>query len=105
MTGASDRGIGGEIAVRLASEGAAVAIVSRREPARLLKKLNRLKQGAVHTAGDVTKPEDIARAIDDCLGEFGKLDVVAVLRGGVVRGVTRQRGVRHVGHVQPLTWR
>jgi 3-oxoacyl-[acyl-carrier protein] reductase len=76
VTGASDRGIGGEIAVRLASEGAAVALVSRREPARLLKKLNRLKQGAVHTAGDVTKPDDIARAIDDCLGEFGKLDVV-----------------------------
>src|SRR5688572_26396014 len=76
VTGASDRGIGGEIAVRLASEGAAVALVSRREPGRLLKKLGRLKQGVVHTAGDVTKDADIARAIDDCLGEFGKLDVV-----------------------------
>ncbi len=76
VTGASDRGIGGEIAARLASEGAAVATISRREPARLLKKLRRFKQGAVHTLGDVTKSDDIARAIDDCLGEFGKLDVV-----------------------------
>jgi NAD(P)-dependent dehydrogenase (short-subunit alcohol dehydrogenase family) len=76
VTGASDRGIGGEIAVRLASEGAAVAMISRREPARLLKKLGRFKQGAVHTPGDVTKVGDIGRAIDDCLGEFGKLDVV-----------------------------
>src|SRR5262245_56433253 len=76
ITGASDRGIGGEIAVRLASEGAAVAMISRREPARLLKKLARYKHGAVHTRGDVTKGDDVKRAIDDCLGEFGKLDVV-----------------------------
>jgi NAD(P)-dependent dehydrogenase (short-subunit alcohol dehydrogenase family) len=76
VTGASDRGIGGEIAIRLASEGAAVAMISRREPARLLKKLSRYKNGAAHTAGDVTKTDDVARAIDDCLGEFGKLDVV-----------------------------
>ena len=76
VTGASDRGIGGEIAVRLASEGAAVAMISRREPTRLLKKLGRFKQGVVHTAGDVTRSDDIARAIDDCLGEFGKLDVL-----------------------------
>jgi NAD(P)-dependent dehydrogenase (short-subunit alcohol dehydrogenase family) len=76
VTGAGDRGIGGEIAVRLASEGAAIAAISRREPARLLKKLRRFNQGAIHTLGDVTRSDDIARALDDCLEEFGKLDVV-----------------------------
>src|SRR2546421_2808105 len=76
ITGASDRGIGGEIAVRLAREGAAVALVSRRVPDRLLKKVNRYPHGAVHTVGDVTKADDVARAIDDCMGEFGKIDVV-----------------------------
>jgi 3-oxoacyl-[acyl-carrier protein] reductase len=76
ITGASDRGIGGEIAVRLAREGAAVALVSRRVPERLLKKVNRFEQGAVHTSGDVTKARDVKRAIDDCVGEFGKIDVV-----------------------------
>jgi NAD(P)-dependent dehydrogenase (short-subunit alcohol dehydrogenase family) len=76
VTGASDRGIGGEIAVRLASEGAAVAMISRREPARLLKKLERYDRGAVHTAGDVTKSADVQRAIDNCLSKLGKLDVV-----------------------------
>jgi len=76
ITGASDRGIGGEIAVRLASEGAAVAMISRREPLRLLRKLGRYGQGAVHTVGDITKGEDIARLIDDCMDEFGKIDVV-----------------------------
>jgi len=76
ITGASDRGIGGEIAVRLAREGAAVALLSRRVPERLLKKVNRLEQGAVHTRGDVTKADDISRAIDSCVEEFGKIDVV-----------------------------
>ncbi len=41
VTGASDRGIGGEIAVRLAREGAAIAILTRHAPERLLKKLKR----------------------------------------------------------------
>src|SRR5262245_23509374 len=76
VTGASDRGIGGEIAVRLAREGAAVALVSRRVPERLLKKVNRFEHGAVHTKGDVAKTDDVKRAVDDCMGEFGKIDIV-----------------------------
>lgn len=76
VTGASDRGIGGEIAVRLAREGAAVAILSRTRPERLLKKLNRFEHGAVHTVGDVTKNDDVACAMNDCMGEFGKIDIV-----------------------------
>src|SRR6478609_9524912 len=76
VTGASDRGIGGEIAVRLAREGASVALLSRRVPERLLKKVNRFEHGSIHTAGDVTKNDDVKRAIDDCMEEFGKIDVV-----------------------------
>src|SRR5262249_37342421 len=76
ITGASDRGIGGEIAVRLAREGAAVSLISRRVPEPLLKKVNRFEHGAVHTIGDVTKSGDVKRSIDDCMGEFGKVDIV-----------------------------
>lgn len=76
ITGASNRGIGGAIALRLAQEGAAVSLVSRQTPDRLLKRLSRLKQGVVHSKADVTKPKDIVRAIDDCMEEFGKIDVV-----------------------------
>src|ERR1051326_9011362 len=76
VTGASDRGIGGEIAVRLAREGAAVSLISRSVPQRLLKKVNRFEHGVVHTASDVTKSADVKRAIDDCMGEFGKIDIV-----------------------------
>jgi NAD(P)-dependent dehydrogenase (short-subunit alcohol dehydrogenase family) len=76
ITGASDRGIGGEIALRLARGGAAVSLISRRVPERLIKKINRLEGGVIHTAGDVTKAADIVRVIDDCMGEFGKIDIV-----------------------------
>jgi NAD(P)-dependent dehydrogenase (short-subunit alcohol dehydrogenase family) len=53
-----------------------VALVSRRVPERLLKKVNRFEHGAVHTAADVTKAADVTRAIDDCLAEFGRIDIV-----------------------------
>jgi NAD(P)-dependent dehydrogenase (short-subunit alcohol dehydrogenase family) len=76
ITGASDRGIGGAIALRLAGEGAAVSLVSRSTPARLLKRLDKLGHGAVYSAGDVTNAADVRRAIDDCMGEFGKIDIV-----------------------------
>lgn len=76
ITGASDRGIGGAIAMRLASEGAAIAMFSRTAPTRLLKRLEKIDHGAVFTSGDVTADEDIRRAVDDCMGEFGKIDVV-----------------------------
>jgi NAD(P)-dependent dehydrogenase (short-subunit alcohol dehydrogenase family) len=76
VTGTSDRGIGGEIAVRLAREGAAMALVSRRVPERLLKKVNRFERGSLHILGDVTKQADVQRAVDDCLARFGKLDIV-----------------------------
>lgn len=76
ITGASDRGIGGAIALRLSQEGAAVALLSRSVPTRLLKRLDKLEHGAVHTAGDVTRADAVQRAIDDCMGEFGKIDIV-----------------------------
>jgi NAD(P)-dependent dehydrogenase (short-subunit alcohol dehydrogenase family) len=76
ITGAGDRGIGGEIALRLAKEGAALALISRRVPQRLLKKLQRLGARAVHTAGDITRTEDVEAVLAACQRELGRLDVV-----------------------------
>jgi 3-oxoacyl-[acyl-carrier protein] reductase len=90
ITGASDRGIGGAIAMRLASEGAGVALISRSTPSRLLKRLDKLDHGSVFTTGDVTNTADVRRAIDDCMGEFGKIDIVVNNAGvEVARGVER----------------
>ncbi len=76
ITGGSDRGIGGAIALQMASEGASVAIISREEPARLMKQLSRLGEGAVYTAGDVCQAADVRRVIDECMSEFGKIDIL-----------------------------
>lgn len=97
VTGASDRGIGGEIAVRLAREGAGIAIISRQAPQRLLKKVNRFGHGVVHTVGDVTQAADVQKSIDECMGEFGKIDVVVNNAGVEV--------ARPLEQFDPAEWR
>ena len=76
ITGARDRGIGGETALRLAREGASLALISRHETDRLLKKLNKQKASFVHIVGDITKADDVAGLLDACLKQFGRLDIV-----------------------------
>jgi NAD(P)-dependent dehydrogenase (short-subunit alcohol dehydrogenase family) len=76
VTGASDRGIGGAIAERLAREGAAVSLLSRSEPKRLLKRLQRLQTGATWIACDITKNNAVRQAVDRSHAEFGRIDVL-----------------------------
>jgi NAD(P)-dependent dehydrogenase (short-subunit alcohol dehydrogenase family) len=77
ITGASDKGIGGAIAERFIREGAHVALISRHEPAQLMKKLAKLDSAhATFVAGDVTQPNDIRTVIDSCLHDYGRLDFV-----------------------------
>lgn len=76
ITGANDKGIGGAIAERLAREGAAIVVATPHLPKRLMKRLERLDQGVLYSACDVTRGDDIRRAIDAAMGEFGKIDVL-----------------------------
>jgi 3-oxoacyl-[acyl-carrier protein] reductase len=76
ITGASDRGIGGAIAERLATEGATIFIAGRHEPARLLKRLQRLGRPHYFTVCDVTHSEEPAAAVAACIDKFGRLDVL-----------------------------
>lgn len=76
VTGAGDRGIGGAIAERLAREGAAISVATIDHPRKLLKRLDRFHEGVIYTQADITVDDDIRRIIDDCLGEFGKIDVL-----------------------------
>lgn len=76
ITGSSDKGIGAAIAERLTTEGAAVALVSRTEPKRLLKRLTKYAHGAVWTSCDVTKSDDVRRAVDSCMENFGQIDIL-----------------------------
>jgi NAD(P)-dependent dehydrogenase (short-subunit alcohol dehydrogenase family) len=76
ITGASDRGIGGAIAERLAQEGASVALLSRTEPKRLLKRLQRAQRDMQWLHCDVTSTDEVQRSIKDAVARFGRLDVL-----------------------------
>lgn len=73
-------GIGQEIALKLAQYGAKVAIMGRRQAAlqETVDILSRqgLAGSVLPVTGDVRKPEDAQRAVDQVVAAFGKLDVL-----------------------------
>ncbi len=91
ITGASDHGIGGAIANRLTSEGAAVALVSRSEPKRLLDQLQRRNRHFEYLNCDVTCEEQIQAAVAACQARFGSLDILV-----------NNAGVDHVRRLEDL---
>jgi 3-oxoacyl-[acyl-carrier protein] reductase len=76
ITGASDRGIGGAIAERLAREGASLAMIGRHQPKRLLKRLDRAQAQSFYTHCDITKADEVAAAVKQSLAHFGRIDVL-----------------------------
>jgi NAD(P)-dependent dehydrogenase (short-subunit alcohol dehydrogenase family) len=76
ITGASDKGIGGALAERLAREGAKLVLISRTEPRRLLKLLKKLNAEAMHVPTDVTQPEQVAQAVAAGVAAFGAVHVL-----------------------------
>lgn len=76
ITGAGLYGIGGAVALRLASEGAAVHLATCDDPSELVKKLTGFGCGASWTLCDVTKQGDVDRARDECLAAYDQIDVL-----------------------------
>jgi NAD(P)-dependent dehydrogenase (short-subunit alcohol dehydrogenase family) len=75
VTGTS-RGLGREILLALAAQGASVVGVAREEDAgrRVAEEASATGGKALFVPGDVRKEEDILGAIDRCRAEFGALD-------------------------------
>jgi NAD(P)-dependent dehydrogenase (short-subunit alcohol dehydrogenase family) len=77
VTGASDKGIGGAVARRLAEEGAAISLVSRHEPGNLLRRLRKTYDANyVFTTADIRDSSEVNRVIDATMEEYGQIDVL-----------------------------
>jgi len=77
ITGAG-RGIGRATALRLASEGAALAVLDRDGPAaeEAAQEVQRTGARAIALAADITDDAEIAAAIEATLAAFGRIDVL-----------------------------
>lgn len=84
ITGASS-GIGAALAERLAARGAAVALVARREP-ELRAVAARCGPHALAIVADMTRREEVRRAVDETIARFGRVDVWINNAG---QGITR----------------
>ena len=72
------QGVGRGIALALASEGAAVALVGRTESKLLAVEAEIRKAGgtALAMAGDVTRPQDIERCVAQAVRDLGGIDIL-----------------------------
>jgi NAD(P)-dependent dehydrogenase (short-subunit alcohol dehydrogenase family) len=93
ITGASEKGIGGAIALRLANEGAVVVVASRSEPTRLLEQLRdrHRDRDCQFLSCDVTREDEVRAAVADCRSRFGALDVLV-----------NNAGVEHIGRLEEI---
>lgn len=83
------RGIGAAISRRMATDGAAVAIVYRSRSAEAETLADELRgTGAViHLIrADVSDPDALGRAVDDVVRQFGRLDILANVAGMAIVG-------------------
>ena len=97
VTGAS-RGIGWEIALGYADEGADVAVFARDGSLleRLVGEIKQRGRRALAVPGDVSKEADVQRLIDRTVESFGRIDVLC-----------NNAGVAHLGVVdelEPAKW-
>jgi 3-oxoacyl-[acyl-carrier protein] reductase len=94
VTGAS-RGIGAAIALRLAQDGADVAITYERsadKAAEVVKAIQALGRKAIALKADAADPAAVAKAVDDAAQAMGGLDILVnnagLARGGPIESLT-----------------
>jgi glucose 1-dehydrogenase len=89
VTGAS-RGIGRATALALAAEGANVALTYRSHPEEaetVADEIRALGREALVIAGDVADEDQVQKAVDDVVDQFGRLDVAVSNAAAADRGL------------------
>jgi 3-oxoacyl-[acyl-carrier protein] reductase len=101
VTGAS-KGIGAGIALRLASDGAAVIVNyvrAENDAERVVQQVRAAGGRAVAVHADLAKPDDIAPLIDAAVSHFGRLDILvnnaAIYKVGTLDAITPQSFDEH----------
>ncbi len=87
------RGIGAAVALRLAEEGADVALTYQRNRQRAEDVVDRVKavgRRAVAMAADCADPAAVAAAVDRTAGELGRLDILVNNAGAFLLGPLEQ---------------
>lgn len=87
ITGASS-GIGEALSIELARHGARVAMFARREDRlrRLAQRIEREGGVALPLKGDVSRREDVGRAVDHMIAQWGPVDVLVANAGRGMHG-------------------
>jgi len=92
ITGAS-KGIGRSTARLLAQEGCKVAITAR-EPRRLEQAARELSEETSHEvvgfAGDMSKPEDVERCVNEAVARLGEIDILVTCAGSSPGGLLEE---------------
>lgn len=81
---ASSKGLGKAAAIALAEEGAKLAICSR--SAEIMTTAQEIKDNAdvevLALQADLTRPEEIARLVDETIDRYGRIDILILNSGG-----------------------
>lgn len=98
ITGASS-GIGYEMALQFAENGAHVAVSARREErlTELVEKIKEKGRQAIAVRCDVADPEDVKRAAEQVYEQLGRLDIVVANAGFGVGG--------KIEALEPANWK
>lgn len=80
-------GIGAETALKLAKEGAHIALVARNlDNQEIVEEIKNLGVKCVAIKGDMSKPEDCARVVEETISSLGDIDLLIHSAGGAAPG-------------------
>jgi len=80
----SARGIGREIALRLAEAGASIVVSDVADAAPVAEEIRKMGQKSLAVAANVTSASDVATMVEKVIAEYGRIDIL-VNNAGIAR--------------------